>query len=289
VVDATGSFWAFWEKYAAQDAEARVAGFREMVMAARPELFLVNVIGRDPTRPQEIDERLPGYVASLDARIAVMRALSASVREGLSRFDASFRRTFPTMRWRGTVYFTLSVDAFDGAVRMVAGEPALLFGIDKIALIHGADANLGPLFHHELFHVHHEMQCPSPDYQKEGPHGLYDPLWREGLAVYVSRVLNPGANNKQLLLDDEMVRRGTEMLPALAKELQSLLDDAKEEQYRDFFLGAGQRQDIPKRVAYFVGLRVVEKVAADRALPDLVRLCGPELRAAIEEALKKLS
>lgn len=214
-----------------------------------------------------------------------MRKLTKEIESNLRNFDRSFRQAFPSFSWAGKVYFTVSVDAFDGAVRRVNSEMALLFGIDEIAKLHGAAASLEPLFHHELFHMHHGHVNPSP---KDDRTLLY-PLWNEGLAVFVAKKLNSKATWAQLVLSDEMVRQGTRLLPTLAKELRPHLKGSTEEYYRDFFLGAGKRQGIPNRVGYFVGFRVVQEVAKDRTLNELVSLRGKELFSAVDSVLARFA
>lgn len=289
MIDATAPFWKFWEAHSGSGPEKRIRAFREQVIRENPALFSDGVIGRDPTIPDELDARLPEWLASLDQRIAIMRKLQRSVQHDLGRFDASFRRAFPDMSWQGNVYFTVSIDAFDGALRRVDGQLALLFGIDKIALIHGEDANLSALFHHELFHLHHRALCALPEPKPEGPNGLWPALWSEGLAVWVSHHLNPDATLRQLTLSEEMVAAVDAKLPALSRELSTLLDDAREVDHRDYFLGAGQREDVPKRSGYYVGYLVAKSLAEKSSFERVVRLCGPELREAIGRELARMS
>lgn len=289
VVDATPPFWEFWREHARSGPGEREKAFRQLVIAKNASLFRDDVIGRDPTHPDELEARLPPWLASLDGRIDTMRALSASASRDLARFDGTFRRAFPDMSWEGTVYFTVSVDAFDGAVRKVDGKLALLFGIDKIALIYGKSARLEPLFHHELFHLHHQKLCAMPEPKPEGPNGLWPPLWTEGLAVYVSHHLNPGATLGELTLSDEMVRAADTKLAAIARELIGLLHDAREEDYRDYFLGAGQRPELPKRVGYYVGYRIARSLAKQMSFDELVHLCGDPLSKAVERELWRLA
>jgi hypothetical protein len=286
VVDATAAFWSFWGAHGADDPTSQAIAFKATVIGAHPELFETTVVGVDPTRKaSDLDERLGPFLADLPNRIDTMRRVSGQVASDLQRYDSSFRTLFPDMGWHGTLYFTLSIDAFDGAIRRVAGEACLLFGIDKIAKLHGRSANLGPLFHHELFHVHHNDVNPPPQMLDTGPHGLLEPLWREGLAVYVSSILHEGATPNELLLSEDMIREGTQELPQLAAELRRLLDDAQEVDYRDFFLGRGQRAGVPKRVAYFIGFLVAKELAKSRSIPALVQLRGSELRTAVDGVL----
>jgi hypothetical protein len=290
IVDATPPFWRFWQEARDEAPEAAARRFRAVVVAAHPPLFAPTVIGRDPSqRRDDLDERLPAFLADLPPRIAVMRRLSDSIARELAAHDRAFRAAFPDMKWAGTVYFTVSLDAFDGAMREVDGRMALLFGIDKMAKLHGDQIDLAPMFHHELFHTYHFDVNPPPDLPDDAPRGLLEPLWSEGLAVYVARRLNPRATARQLLLSDELIAATDARLPALAAELRKNLDLSTPETYRDFFLGAGKRDDVPRRCAYYIGLKVVEKVAVDRDLPALARLRAAPLRQAVDDALARLA
>jgi hypothetical protein len=284
VVDAMGPFWTFWDRYKDAQPDEQVKGFQAVVVAANPELFGPTVVGLGGTEPAW-EARLKAYLETLPGRVDAMRRLSGQMQDDLQRHDETFRRAVPDMAWTGTVYFTVSVDAFDGAVRQVNGKDALLFGLDKVARLHGADANLAALFHHELFHVHHAMKMACAPEPPEGPHGLLLPLWTEGLAVRFSKALNPQASWKQLLLDDGMVERGNAMLPQLARDLRAALLDTTEQNYVDYFRGAGARTDIPKRVGYYVGYRVADELAQTRNLQELTTLCGAELLAAVDGVL----
>jgi hypothetical protein len=192
IVDATGPFWLLWSKARDAPLDEQRRWFKDIVTAAHPELFQPEVIGLDPAHPaDDIDARLLAYLPKLPARIRAMRRVTDSVRTDLARHDSTFRETFPDMRWSGTIYFTVALDAFNGGTRPVGGETALLFGVDKIAALQGEDANLGPLFHHELFHVYHGSVNAQMASATHGP--VYQDLWCEGLAVYVSKRLNPDA------------------------------------------------------------------------------------------------
>ncbi|MCB9558023.1 MAG: hypothetical protein H6707_18055 [Deltaproteobacteria bacterium] len=286
LVSTLKTFWTFWEAAEGKDLDKQVEQFQSMVARAHPEIYQEKVIGRSGgTEPFSLDKRLREWLPDLPGRIGTMRKLTEEIAFNLRNFDRTFRQAFPSFSWQGKVYFTVSVDAFDGAVRRVNGEMALLFGIDKIAKLHGSGASLEPLFHHELFHMHHGHVNPSPMDDRT----LLYPLWNEGLAVFVAKKLNPDATWGQLVLSDDMVRQGTQQLPSLAKELRPHLKGSTEASYRDFFLGAGKRQDIPNRVGYFVGFRVVQEVAKERSLAQLVRLRGKALFDAVDGVLARFA
>lgn len=288
VVDATDPFFSFVDDSSGLAEQDKIRAFRERVVGAHPTLFVPGVIGVAARRDHDdLDERLPNYFASLPPRLPAMRKLKAALRTDLQTHDARFRRALPDMAWSGTVYFTVSVDAFDGSLRTVNGEQALLFGIDKIAQIHGADVDLGALFHHELFHAYqatvNDSLTPS-----ESSHGLILPLWVEGLAVYVSKQLNPQATSAQILLSDDMIASTDAKRPAIIREILASLDEASEETFRDFFLGSSTRTDVPKRCGYYLGYRVAQRLGENRTLQELARLKGAPLRAEVVAALTAL-
>ncbi len=78
-------------------------------------------------------------------------------------------------------------------------------------------------------------------------------------------------------------------MSVIAEELLSLLDNLNEIQYRNFFSGAGQLTDIPKRCAYYVGLKVAEHAAKTRTLQELASLQRNEIRGVVEEGLRFLA
>lgn len=287
VVDLMPGWWrAAGESAGAGPAEQRAA-FRRHLVDAHPEAFSEEVLSLDRTAPFDLDARIDAFLVEAPALEPVMRRLSQQVAADLPRHRASFEAAFPSFAWKGRVYFTVSLFAFDGAVREIGGAPALLFGLDKVAKLHGDQASLAPLFHHELFHVYHVEQ--GKPFEGSEENRMYQALWAEGLAVHVARALNPGATNQQLVLTDDMVRRGEAMLPALAAELLANLDSTDPAFYRDWFRGAGKRQDIPIRVGYFLGMRVAEVLGRGRSLQELAMLRDPTLRQEIARALETLA
>jgi hypothetical protein len=85
-----------------------------------------------------------------------MRKLSDSLEGDLPLYLSDFQKAFPDFACQYSIYFLVSLGAFDGAVRSVNGDPALLFGVDVIARIHPQD-ELGVFFDHELLHIYHRQ------------------------------------------------------------------------------------------------------------------------------------
>ena len=76
----------------------------------------------------------------------------------------------------------------------------MILGIDIMVRVHSW-ANEIPFVQHELFHIyHHQLYHPitNPPYHEDA---IYNSLWIEGLATYISSLLNPSASPAELLLD----------------------------------------------------------------------------------------
>src|SRR5262249_54089316 len=104
----------------------------------------------------------------------------------------SFTETFPDFRNIGRIYLVHSLGEMDGGTREINGRSYFIFGADVIARYHTSD-NERPFFHHELLHVYHAQFFSDCD-------PVWCSLWQEGLAVYVSEQLNPGATDAQMSL-----------------------------------------------------------------------------------------
>ena len=214
----------------------------------------------------------------------VMRTLTDEIGSALPRHEAAFRRAFPDFAYQGRVYFMYSVGAFDGAARIVEGRPALLFGLDVIAAIHGKAAKIGPLFHHELFHAYHGPLIGTTGRGQP----LYLSVWSEGLATFVAQQMNPDASDIAIYgLPANTPGRVRDDLPRLAARLRTVLDSRAPDDYDTWFTGSDDSAEIPRRSGYYLGYLVAASMQDDRSLRDLARLKGSGLRKAIDAALAR--
>jgi uncharacterized protein YijF (DUF1287 family) len=286
VHDDTQTFWRFWDHAKDLPEAAQLRLLQREVVQKRPDIYAASVIGLDPAKPysSELAARWPKFLAFAGPSLPLARKLSSSIGRDLPKYDARFRKTFPDFAYTGDVYFTVSLGGFDGAVREVNGRTALLFGVDIIAAVYGAEAYPEAFFDHELFHIYHQQ---FPDPALEGT--LARELWREGLAEYVAEQLNPHATEVVLFgLPRSTPARVRDELPALAAELRGRLRSKSPDDYRRWFLGSAEGQEPPSRAGYTLGYLVVKAIAGQRTLAELARLRGPELLAEIDAALAKL-
>jgi len=265
------AFWRYWE--AARDAEPgeQVRLFDEMLRAPHASVYEGALSGMR-TSP---DEFVPRAIQRTRPFEATMRELSGGIEAELPRQLALFRQYFPDFQCTTPVYFLFSAGAFDGAVRQVDGQTALLFGLDVIARIHGD--MLSPLFVHELFHIYQPTDLP------DGPQKLYWAVWQEGLATYVSSQLNPEVPESGICCLPD-VPSVTAAMPVLIPDLLSRLDSEQPEDYARYLLGS--TKDIPARSGYYFGYRIAAQLAKDRSLQELALLQPEVVRPLMEASLR---
>jgi hypothetical protein len=283
-IDLMPLYWQFRERAQALPVAEQVRLFNEMVVERRPEVYnasVMNVPG-GKSFAEVLPEIYPKATAWTSPHEDAIRTLSKEIATTLPQQEKAFRREFPDFSYEGRVYFMYALGAFDGAVRTVEGRPALLFGLDVIAAIHGSGASIAPLFHHELFHAYHGPLIGTTG--RGLP--LYLSLWTEGLATLVARQLNPSAADAAIFgLPPNTPLRAREDLPRLAALLRGKLDSTSPDDYDAFFVGNEPDADIPKRSGYYIGYLVATHIQQGRPLRELARLKGAELRKAIDVAL----
>jgi hypothetical protein len=279
-------FWSFWEKAQDQAHSEQVRLFKHMVVKEHPELYNEGVLGVG-SDASNLDVQITDFLRDAPRDVAAMRETSDALDLDLSGYLGEFKKAFPDFRCESPIYFLVSLSAFDGAVRSVNGTPALLFGVDVIAAIHPR-GELGVLLTHELFHAYRRQVTGRTTAGMGAP--LYLALWEEGLATYVSEVLNPKASESEVLgRPKDLAQKTRPLLPRIAREMLQNMDSTSPEVYEGFFLGHTARNDMPPRSGYYVGLLVARDLGKNRSLQVLARMDGGSLRASVRRVLEDIA
>ncbi len=285
-VDLMPTFWSFWEQAEGLDGEAKILLFREMLINPNKELYYHKMMG------EHTDEKLGKYIESTQPLLPDIRRISNELtHQKLNQLLEQFLVKFPDFERNNTIYLMPSLYYFEGQGRPRKGKLILLFGLDAIAKTYG---NVPSAFiHHELFHVYHyqivsEMRKWVDKLQLEGVFPeLYYLIWGEGLAGYISHVLNPDFPETELLalahVEAEKVRP---IKSILAKAVRKNLNTNSDEDITKFFFNP--YTEFPTNSGYYIGMKVVAEIAKGYSLADLVRLEGDQLYNEIEKALNKL-
>jgi hypothetical protein len=276
---ATDLMPAFWASYDAAGGtiEQRGRALIDSFFMPRIEAYRAAGIGRvDFVR----------WLERFDPVAGAVRRLSAALPAAWVAHAARFRAALPDAA-EAPVTILPSFHYFDARVRADSGRAALFLGPDTIVAVHGADPDIGILLDHESFHLYHHQVNPTLILPGGDP--LWLGIWKEGLAVYASGVLNPDASRLRVLLGDAALAAIDQALLArIARELPPVLG-ATDGATRARYLGYGYRGDIPARSGYALGLLIAERAAAGRDLAALARLPATEAETLVRREIAALA
>ena len=274
--DLTAKFLQFADSTAGMDEAPRVAQFRAQMDALLPGFYTP----RDGTTPARFDAR----VARALKEFPELRPSYERVqREFPKAFEAGiqhFRKAFPGFTPNVPVYLLHSLGEMDGGTRVLGGKNYLIFGADVIARMHDAHT-LTPFLDHELFHVENAKYFPECGQ-------VWCVLWAEGLATYAAKVMNPGADDRQLLLTSPApIRAAVDATwPKAACFARAKLDS--EVDVDTLFTGGPEGGDFPRRFGYYVGLRVAEELGGEYSLAQLASMPPERARVVLEAGLDRI-
>ena len=267
-------------RIAPEEKESRAKLFLQLMIRPHPEIY-----GRPQIFKTDIGT-LEQYLDGLKAYLPAIEHLHRRFEEQRASIQAKFLDAFPDFdSSKARVYLMLSLFRFDGKIPH-DNPRMLLLGMDGLAKFHGADARLPVILSHELFHVYHFQVNPLPRDIDEVE--LYRLIWQEGLATYVSQMLNPDASLAAVLLDPRLAEEGPKFVPMVAHSLLPQLkakDDATTVRYLSYKRG-GQ---IPARMGYLIGYEIARRTAATHQITELARLRGRPLLNLVRREIENLA
>ncbi len=255
----------------------RVKAFRAKFDALLPGFYEPRFGATEAQYDARVQKALEAYPATRDKLLAAARDFTGAYATANARFRSVFPDYAPTM----PIYLIHSLGEMDGGTRELRGKTVAIFGADMIAKIHDA-GTIGPFLDHELFHFHHAKyfpDCPA----------LWCSLWQEGLAVYVAARMNPGADDRTLLLTFPRPIR-PEVEPKLAQAMcfvRTKLGSTDQDDYATFFFGKGGKVQgsWPPRFGYYLGYVLARQLGETMTLDTLARLPPEQVKAKLETAL----
>lgn len=284
VHDFMPDFWRFWDAAQNQPVERQEQLWHQLYVAPHQAVF------DDLAGPCK-DEYDPAwarahYFASLPQVVPKIRTMVAGLGQQLEEANGRFLKTFPDMRWSGDIYIMASGYCFNGRAQKIEGRAALLFGVD--AMVGLGQKNMIPVMQHELFHRYHR-----PFFEFEGSSGypMWVTLWAEGLATYVSEVLNPGASDTDLgNVPLGMVRQVDSRRAELATEFLRRFESTSEKDASVWFNDIrSQDPSVPPRGGYELGVLVVRELSKEYPLHTMAHWSQAEAKPRIRAVLERIA
>jgi Predicted Zn-dependent protease (DUF2268) len=231
-------------------------------------------------------QALQTYQAELQKRATSIQAIERRIWRVKDAVASRFENLLPDFNPASvTIYLTVSRFRFDGKIPHEQPN-SLLLGLDGLVKFHGENAPIEVILSHELFHVYHwRVNPPLADVERLP---LYRQVWQEGLAIYVSGLLNPTASLGELLLDPRLASEGDRWIKPVSRDLLINLE-ATDESTTSVYLSYRTGGLIPPRMGYLVGYEMVRSLAQQRSLSDLIHMRDPELRLTCRRELRKMA
>lgn len=250
----------------------------------RVSYFEANVIAKAPRLYEELFRYTEGKPAErLDEHLSLFPSIQADF-EGLHEnleltpYLQTFTETFPNFDLDTIdIYIIHSLGGSNGALLPVDDRTVFYLGLDMMVL-HNRYEDQRPFFHHEFFHGYH-LQHFTPDSR------LFSYLWMEGLAVFISRKLNPDATLEQLQLSPQMVAQCNADLARLIRTLEGDITSTDPAIRRQYFYLDTPSSGLPNRCGYYLGLLLVEEVARTRSLEEIIAMQPDEVLSALRQAV----
>jgi len=274
--DLTPAFWSAYDALPPGDDATRARALVGTWFTPQVEAYRAARIGR-------VD--LARWLAVFDPVAAGARRLSGALPALWCARVAQFQRVLPDAAGDVPALSFVSFLNFDAATRPWRGRVGLFFGLDMMVLLHGEA--VGPLLDHERFHMyHHEV---NPSLILPGGDPLWLGIWKEGMAVYATAVLNPGMARRDVFLGDaDLAEAGPALFRRIAAELPDRLHDT-DGTVRARYLSYGYRGDIPARSGYALGAAIVERIAQGRDLAALARIPAHEAEALLRAEIDAMA
>jgi hypothetical protein len=282
--DFTPDFWRFWEAAQNQPVEQQAQLWQQLYVSRHQAVF------NDLATPCK-DQWDPAwsrahYLPDLPKLVPGIRALVADLPRQLEDANSRFLKTFPDMHWSGDIYVMASGYCFTGRSQIVQGRGALLFGVDGIAGFGQKD--LIPGMQHELFHRYHRDFF---DFEASSAYPLWTALWAEGMATYVSEMLNPSASEIDLAqVPLGMVRQVNDRRGQLATDFLRRFESTAEQDAKLYFNDINSKDAlVPARGGYQLGALVVRDLSKEYSIRTMAHWSRKEAKPRVRAALKRIS
>lgn len=275
------TFQSFWQLNQGLTLDSQLEAFKREVIPVFPQFYNYK-INKWKAQDKDPDQEMKRFLSEFPKIEKRFNEKADQISQEIEEALKSFQVVFDDFNTDFDIYVVHSFGEMDGGIRELEGKSTFIFGIDGILKYHTAASDV-PFFHHELFHVYHFQNFQPGE-------NIWSALWGEGLATYVSKVLNPAANFEDIMLDipKGVVRETQEKLPELKPMLKGILESESGEEYAKWFLIDPELTFVPKRAGYYFGYLIAEKIHGARTLKELARLNGASLLVEIREALEQI-
>lgn len=287
VRDLMPEFWRFYDAGAGGGTPERAGSLASSFFLANAGVYAAAGFGAKAPYGAVTQARLADWLQAFDPLAADARRVSEMLPDAWRAHEGRFRTAFPAYRADAPACLLVSVFAFDVDARPRRGREPLFVGVDGVAKAMGETQDLNALLDQAAFRLF-QLQANPQLWPASRPEPLWVRLWREGLAAYVGKSLNPAAPPPDASAPSEPDALAPgELRPVAGQALAALeTTDAAEAQR---ILEAGREGDIPARSGYVLGLRLAERAGRSLSLDQLARLPAQKVHRFMRQELSQIA
>lgn len=270
---------AFWKSLEADDAAVRI---RAAVIDPHPELYNPDYVALPSGR--DWDKTVSRERAFVEAHRREVTGAETYLLENVPRLMRQFQARFPDFRCDFPFYVAPTFGRMDGSAAFIGGKHRIVFAPDVIPRFHSLD-ELKVLIDHETFHIYHHQATGTFGASSQAVPTIFDALWSEGLATFVSWRMNPDVDLNTALLQPGIPDAAKARLPAIARDLAAHLDEKDPATFDRYFVAGKQPSGFPPRAGYYVGVLLAQQFATHLTLRQMAHLTGASFHGEVRKML----
>lgn len=277
---------------APSDPDLAATLFRRLVVTPNQRIF--NAVAADWMDDQDLQR----FVIDLRTRDGALKSVDSLFPPRFRAVWTDFAGTFTDLHSNVTIYLIPApTSAVGGAVRPFGDSDVVIFGAAEVLADMQSPVAFKTSVEHELTHLYQaqvnaEMRQATADlFMNSGAAPgarLYQIIWLEGLATWVSSKLNPDATPEQVFRSPTLEADVRARWHALRDSILRCLDSTKPGDINDLVFGGNAAKNIPRRTGYYVGMRIAQDLGKRYTYGQLARLSGRALRRDFAAAVRAL-
>jgi|SRR6185312_3262539 len=269
------SFQAFWRAAQGKPFSDQEALWDKYIESPRQDVYDSIVWEkRDyPNWRKAKDANLALRFASYPKIGDQIAAAASSLASAIPVQAKKFQQLFPDASAEPPVVMVLAPDFDSKTGVLTGGKPVLALSVDTL-LLEKADVSI--LFPHELFHIYDATQAGITNDGVMPGADLTLPLFEEGLATYVSTLVEPGHTDAEYLLQGSLGALPTSRLGDAARRFladagQPAIESATSKAYGRWFESSNIpfQADLPNRSGYWLGLNLIRQMVKSHSLQEM--------------------
>ena len=287
IIDSIDGFLSWYKDSKSLSENEKISTFKKRVYPLDPAFYdykFKDFKERKKDSNQFILEIFFNFSSFQDRFMFLYTNVQQNIEEGLIKFKELFKDFVVDI----PIHICYSLGDCDGATRVLDGKDVLVIGIDVMAQVHNWDNEI-PFVLHELFHVYHLKLYPHTNISISHEDTIFRGLWTEGLATYISYVLNPSASYVELVLDvpKNLIKNTEENLSVILKDLLENIYSKDSVRYDNYFL-LTKNPKFPSRCGYYIGFLLMKELSKKFKLEKLIRLQEDEYVPELITSIKQL-